>query len=472
MKPSVGGLKNLPGVDKLMLLPEIKAMLGQYNEDLVKYSIRNTLSSLREQAIQSGLVPEIDEIITLISSNLAKLTNKSLRNVINATGIVVHTNLGRAPFSDEIIREATEILKGYNNLEFDLAKGERGSRNTHLSELLKYLTGAEDVLIVNNNAAALMLVLRSFSKEKEVIVSRGELIEIGGSFRLPDIMAASDCKMVEVGTTNKTRIADYEKAITPETRLLLKAHTSNYSIQGFTEEASLNDLVSLGKRKNIPVMYDMGSGLLRKTSIGLLRDEPDVRQTLATEVDMVSFSGDKLLGGAQAGIIAGKKQYIAKLKKEPLVRALRVGKTTLAFMEAALFTYLDDQTLTKKNLLFKMMSQTPEELLIKAESLKTALEKHGIQSSIVKSMGQCGGGALPGKEIESMAVKIKLAEPSGKKKSAIAEKLYYSLMRHRHPVVGILRKGDVYFDVLTLADAQINLLAETVNDVYIKIKTP
>ena len=191
--------------------------------------------------------------------------------MINATGVVVHTNLGRAPYSDEIIDEASEILKGYNNLEFDLEKGERGSRNTHLSELLKYLTGAEDVLVVNNNAAALMLVLRSFSKGKEVIVSRGELIEIGGSFRLPDIMAASDCKMVEVGTTNKTRISDYEKAITSKTKLLLKAHQSNYSIQGFTEEASLQDLVALGKKKNIPVMYDMGSGLLRKTSIKVLR---------------------------------------------------------------------------------------------------------------------------------------------------------------------------------------------------------
>ena len=198
MKPNVGELKNLPGVDKLLLLPEIKALLGKFNEDLVKYSIRKTLSSLREQAIQSESIPEIHEIINRITSTLNKLTRKSLKNVINATGVVVHTNLGRAPYSDEIIDEASEILKGYNNLEFDLEKGERGSRNTHLSELLKYLTGAEDVLVVNNNAAALMLVLRSFSKGKEVIVSRGELIEIGGSFRLPDIMAASDCKMVEV----------------------------------------------------------------------------------------------------------------------------------------------------------------------------------------------------------------------------------------------------------------------------------
>ena len=469
MKQNIDELKNLPGVDKLLLLPEIKELLTQNSEDLVKYSIRSTLSSLRDQAIHSEFVPLVPEIIKLVSSRLTKLTSKSLRNVINATGVVVHTNLGRAPYSDEIINEASEILKGYNNLEFDLAKGERGSRNVHLSDLLKYLTGAEDVLVVNNNAAALMLVLRSFSKGKEVIVSRGELIEIGGSFRLPDIMAASDCKMVEVGTTNKTRISDYEKAITPKTKLLLKAHQSNYSIQGFTEEASLQDLVILGKKKNIPVMYDMGSGLLRKTSIKVLQDEPDVRQTLALGVDMVSFSGDKLLGGAQAGIIAGKKEYISKLKKEPLVRALRVGKTTLAFMEAALFSYLDDNALLKKNLLFNMMSRTPDELQSRAEHLQKALADQGIQSSVLKSKGQCGGGALPGKEIDSYAVKIEVKLQSGKKKSEFAEKLYSGLMQHQQSVVAILRKGDVYFDVLTLPDLQIKILSEIVKEVYFKI---
>jgi L-seryl-tRNA(Ser) seleniumtransferase len=369
-----------------------------------------------------------------------------------------------------MIQEAAEILKGYNNLEFDLSKGERGSRNAHLSELLKYLTGAEDILIVNNNAAALMLVLSTFSKEKEVIVSRGELIEIGGSFRLPDIMAASDCRMVEVGTTNKTRITDYEKAITPDTRLLLKAHKSNYSITGFTEEVKLSDLVALGKKKKIPVMYDMGSGLLRKTSIKVLSDEPDVRQTLATGVDMVSFSGDKLLGGAQAGIIAGKKKFIAKLKKEPLVRAMRVGKTTLAFMEAALLSYLDDHTLLKKNLLFNMMSRTPEELKARAEKLKKALAEKGISSAIEKNAGQCGGGALPGLEIESYAVKLEPEFETNREKSAFAEKTYRALMQHKHPVVAILRKGTLSFNVLTLTDRQIILLSGIVKDVHGKIK--
>jgi len=260
-------LKNLPGIDKLLSLAEIKSLIEKYSEDLVKYIIRSAIDRIRKQAIKSGEVPSIPEIVSIIQDDLIEFRKKSLRNVINATGVVVHTNLGRAPFSDAIISEAAEILKGYNNLEFDLDKGERGSRNTHLAKLLKYLTGAEDILVVNNNAAALMLILRTFAKEKEVIVSRGELIEIGGSFRLPDIMAASDCVMVEVGTTNKTKIEDYEEKVNKETALLLKAHQSNFVIQGFTQEASLTELVSLGKKTKVPVVYDMGSGLLRKTSL-------------------------------------------------------------------------------------------------------------------------------------------------------------------------------------------------------------
>ena len=379
---------------------------------------------------------------------------------------LVHTNLGRAPFSNEIIEEVSEILKGYNNLEFDLENRTRGSRNTHVTQLLTYLTGAEDVLVVNNNAAALMLILRTFAKDKEVIVSRGELIEIGGSFRLPDIMAASDCKMVEVGTTNKTKIQDYENATSDETALLFKAHTSNYVIQGFTHEAKLHELVALGKKKNIPVVYDMGSGLLRKTSVEVFRDEPDVRKTLATGIDLVSFSGDKLLGGPQAGIIAGKKEFISILKKEPMMRALRVGKTTLAFMEAALSYYLDDKTLTEKNTIFRMMTKKPGEIKRNAELLQKELTNLNINSSVVKGKGQCGGGALPGKELDSFAVRIDRDFGSNKKKSEFAEKLYSALMRRKTPVVGILRKGDVYFDLLTIPNEQISKLAGIIGEVY------
>jgi L-seryl-tRNA(Ser) seleniumtransferase len=465
----MGELRNLPGVDKLLHLPKIKEMANEHNETLVKHAIRETLTYLRKKALKENNVPPLDDIIEHIRSVIQNITSKSLRNVMNATGVVVHTNLGRAPFSDDIIAEVSEILKGYSNLEYDLQKGERGSRNSHVTQLLTYLTGAEDVLVVNNNAAALMLMLRTFAKDKEVVVSRGELIEIGGSFRLPDIMAASDCKMVEVGTTNKTKILDYENAITDETAMLFKAHTSNYVIQGFTHEAKLQELVALGKKKKIPVVYDMGSGLLRKTSVEIFRDEPDVSKTIKTGVDIVSFSGDKLLGGPQAGIIAGKKEYISILKKEPMVRALRVGKTTLAFMEAALSYYLDDKILTKKNTIFSMMSKKPEEIKANAELLQSELKKYDIESTIVKGSGQCGGGALPGETIESFAVRIDGDFQSNKKKSEFAEKLYFGLLHYESPVVGILRKGDVYFDLLTIPAGQIEKLAEIINAVNNKI---
>ncbi len=463
------GLKRLPGVDKILNLPEIKKLKLTYNEQLVKHAVRSTIDSLRQQALNAKPVPSITDILEQIKSELSSLTEKSLRNVINATGVIIHTNLGRAPFSDELVKETSAILTGYNNLEFDLSKGERGSRNKHLYSVLKYLTGAEDVLVVNNNAAALMLILRTFAKNKGVIVSRGELIEIGGSFRLPDIMAASDCRMIEVGTTNKTGITDYEKAIDDSTALLLKAHKSNYVIMGFTLEASLAELVALGRQKNLPVVYDMGSGLLRKTGIEMLKDEPDVRETLSLGVDLVCFSGDKLLGGDQAGIIAGKKELIARLKKEPMVRALRVGKTTLAYMQAALSYYMDDKILLEKNTLFRMLNQKPKELKLKAQKLKESLTAISIKSTVVKSKAQCGGGALPGKEFDSFAVRIESDEQTGKKRSEFSEKLYYGLMRNKTPIVAILRKGDVYFDLTTVPEEQIPVLVLMIDEIYKKI---
>lgn len=469
MKSNMEDLKNLPGIDKLLNRAEIKDLIDLYQVDIVKHVIRSSIGQIRKEALQAKKIPPLSEIINRIEKGIKQFKQKSLKNVINATGVVVHTNLGRAPFSDHIIKEAAEILKGYNNLEFDLEKGERGSRNTHLHKILTFLTGAEDVLVVNNNAAALMLILRTFAKEKEVIVSRGELIEIGGSFRLPDIMAASDCNMVEVGTTNKTRAKDYKDHITENTSLLLKAHQSNYIIKGFTQEASLPELVALGKQHKIPVVYDMGSGLLRKTSIEVFKDEPDVKQTLAIGIDLVCFSGDKLLGGAQAGIIAGKKELVSILKKEPMVRALRVGKTTLALMEAAMSYYLDDKNLVKKNMLFSMMTKKPAELKKKAEKLQKIFADQKIPSVVVESKGQCGGGALPGEEIDSFAVRIDKAFETNKQKSVFAEKLYAAMMVHDSPVVAILRKGDVYFDVLTVPENQFNKLTAIVRDVYLEL---
>ncbi len=375
MSPKKEEFSKLPGVDKLLTTPEVKGLLADYDDELVKYIIRKVLQELRMNAAAKGDIPPLPDILDKINKDVALLGKRSMKRVINATGVVIHTNLGRAPFGPEIIEETSKVISGYNNLEFDLGTGERKTRYYHITELLKFLTGAEDILVVNNNAAAVMLVLRSLARDKEVIVSRGELIEIGGSFRLPDIMAASDCKMVEIGTTNKTNIADYEKAITEQTSILFKAHKSNYEIRGFTQEASLSELVSLGKKHKLPVIYDMGSGLLRKTSVDVLKDEPDVRQTLGMGIDLVTFSGDKLLGAAQAGIIAGKKELIARLKKEPMLRALRVGKTTLALLETAMRYYLDDSILIKRNSIFKMLERTPAELQEMAQRFHEALAK-------------------------------------------------------------------------------------------------
>jgi len=257
-------LKNLPGVDKLLCHSDIKKLIESFGKKLTTYSIRITINHFRKEILSGKNSPSIEQIINRIEKIITDIAKPSLRPVINASGILIHTNLGRSPYGKHILEDVSEIISGYNNLEFDLNKGKRGQRNNHASELIKYLTGAEDVVIVNNNAAAVMFILRTFAKDKEVIVSRGELIEIGGSFRIPDIMAASDCKMIEVGTTNKTSIADFEKAITAETAMLFKAHKSNYVIKGFTQEADLSEMVALGKKKKIPVVYDIGSGLLRK----------------------------------------------------------------------------------------------------------------------------------------------------------------------------------------------------------------
>jgi L-seryl-tRNA(Ser) seleniumtransferase len=308
--------------------------------------------------------------------------------------------------------------------------------------------------------------LRSLAKKREVIISRGELIEIGGSFRMPDIMAASDCKMVEVGTTNKTKIADFANAITARTGMLLKVHPSNYVISGFTTEASLHELIALGAEHQLPVVYDMGSGLLRKAEIAFLADEPDVCTTLATGLDLVTFSGDKLLGGPQAGIIAGKKELIAKLKKEPLTRALRVGKETLSMLEAIALAYLDTEKLIALSPIFTMMTAKADDLFAKAESLRQQLEAGGIACSVVASQGQAGGGSLPGKTIDSFAVVIHFKNASRKIATRNAENIYHNLLAGNQPLLGVLRQGEVHFDVLTLFDHQIKTVADLIVRCY------
>lgn len=459
-------LQGLPAVDKLLQYPEVLALISEYGKETVTFAIRQSIDFFRDQIKQKGNSPSHDDIMDRISAILHLLTDRSLKKVYNATGIAIHTNLGRSPFGKHLLNESFKILEGYNNLEFNLATADRGNRNDHAVALLKFLTGAEDILVVNNAAAAVMLCLRTFAKNKEVIVSRGELIEIGGSFRVPDIMAASDCKMVEVGTTNKTKPDDYRKAVTKKTAMLFKAHKSNYIIKGFTEEVDIEQLCSIGKELGIPVMYDQGSGLLRKIHHPAFADEPDIRTSLSSGVDLICFSGDKLLGGPQAGIIAGKKICIDKLKKEPMLRALRVCKTTLALLETACSFYLKEEVLMEYNVVFKSITQKQDGIDRKVQNLKNILLNNGIHCEEIENNAQIGGGSLPDRFVQSKAVVVKIDSTSNKNRSDFAEKMYQKLLQHSNPVLGILKKGNILFDVLTIEENEMDVVAQSIIDTF------
>ncbi len=463
--------KSLPAVDKLLCTLEVAKLISSYGRESVTFAIRQSIEFYRELLKSGGIPPTTDNVLQKTVDVLALLNKSSLHKVYNATGIIINTNLGRAPFSEEIIQETFSKLVGYNNLEFDLETGSRGSRNVHPAKILKFLTGAEDILVVNNAAAAVMLCLNTFAKRKEVIVSRGELVEIGGSFRIPDVMAASGCKMVEVGTTNKTKLSDYKNAISPKTSILFKAHKSNFVIKGFTEEVELADLCKLGKENNIPVIYDQGSGLLKNLKDTVLNEEISVRSSLESGVDIICFSGDKLLGGPQAGIIAGKKTLIDKLKKNPMLRALRVCKITLAMLETTCSAYLNNDDLLRKNMVFNLVSQNPAELKSKANKLTKLLSESGVNCKTIENSAQIGGGSLPDKEIPSYAVHILSESDSNKNRSDFAENLYYKMLSHKTPVAAILKKGNLIIDVLTIDEKDLEIIASIIGDSVNKINS-
>lgn len=450
--------RKIPAVDKLLASAEVKVLIERTSENLVKFAIRKVIDDARLKMMSGIQIPSHQEILFNIETVVNSIFQPSLRSVFNGSGIILHTNLGRAPLGETLLSEVTGVLKGYNNLEFNLQKGSRGERNAHAAPIIRYLTGAEDVIVVNNNAAAVLFLLTAFGKRKEAIVSRGELIEIGGSFRIPDIMKASGSKMVEVGATNKTKVIDYENAISDKTAILFKAHRSNYVIKGFTEEVSMKELAELGHKHNVMSIYDIGSGLLRKVDSEALKNEPDVREAIDAGVDIVCFSGDKLLGAGQAGIIAGKKKYIDVLKKHPLLRAFRVCKTTLAILERACSYYLDDNKLFKNNILFATLNKKDFEIKQSAELLKKSLFEVGIESVISESEGQYGGGTLPDLKLKSYQVKIQHAKNSGKA-------IYNKLLTTTNPLLTNLKSGDVYVDMLCINDKDIPTIVSTIKEV-------
>lgn len=444
-------LRQIPKIDELLRQEEIQAAAKKFPHSVVLESLRQTIDALR-QSILDGQQDAPVNSAALCSQAIALMEEKStmnLRPVINATGIILHTNLGRARLSDHAVQAIASIAQDYNTLEYNLKKGSRGSRYDHVEELIAKITGAEDAMVVNNNAAAVMLVLSTMAKGREVIVSRGELVEIGGAFRVPDIMAQSGGTLVEVGTTNKTHPSDYVKAITENTGALLKVHTSNFKIMGFMEEVSLEEMVEIGHKAGLPVLYDLGSGaLVRLEDYGIL-DEPNVLDSVKSGADIISFSGDKLMGGPQAGIIIGKKEYIDAMKKNPLTRAFRIDKLTLAALEATLRDYLDPQVAVATIPTLKMIAATTETLRPKAEKLLKLLaqEPQGYTVELCEDVGQIGGGSVPTQMIPSAVVTLKTTEIS-------LDTLEQRLRKAPLPIIARISKERMLLDVRTIDEEQ------------------
>jgi L-seryl-tRNA(Ser) seleniumtransferase len=417
-------------------LPSVDELARAIDDPLAVDAARRVLDRARTE-IRAGADP--GDLMLLLRTEVAAERRPSLRRVLNATGILVHTNLGRAPLSELAVERTLEAGRGYSNLEFDLAEGTRGSRQDHVTAILHRLTGAEAAIVVNNNAAAMLLALAALAEGREVLVSRGELIEIGDGFRIPDVLARSGARLVEVGTTNRTRAADYDHAAGAETALVLRVHQSNFRVVGFTERPSLDELVEVARKLRVPLLDDLGSGALID-----IADEPTVRDALSAGADLVCFSGDKLLGGPQAGIVVGRGELIERLRRHPLHRALRIDKLGLAALEGTLLAYLDPKRALQDVPVLRMLHEEPSAVRRRATRLAAA-----VGGEVEETVARVGGGALPLAELPSFAC-------------AVEERLASPLRRHEPPVIGIVRDGRLLLDCRTLADDELADVAAAV----------
>jgi L-seryl-tRNA(Ser) seleniumtransferase len=457
---SASPFRNLPSVNEVLKSEPVQAFAASFAHDQIVAAIRDELDHLRDR-LGRGESPDGAADITVlaakISARLARELRPKLRPVINATGIVLHTNLGRAPIAEEAARAAYEAGRGYLNLEIDLETGKRSSRPLAIREWLCRLTGAESATAVNNNAAATVIALRALCQGKEVIISRGQLIEIGGSFRIPEIMAVSGAILREVGTTNITRLADYERAIGPSTGAFMQVHTSNYRISGFTKSVALADLIALGKKYGFPVLDDIGSGALLDFNRFGFQGEPVARESIATGADLVLFSGDKLLGGPQAGILAGRQALIQKIEKDPLMRAFRLDKMTLAALEATLRLYLHEERALQEVPGLRMLGMPLTELCQRAESLAARLrEVEGLATVVVcEDIAFVGGGSLPDQALKTYVIELEA-------RSLTDAELAYRLRTGTPAVVGRLREGKLVLDLRTVFPHQEVMLVEAV----------
>lgn len=457
-----GLFRKIPAVDRLLLAPLMAEALADCPRPLVLKAINQVLDELREK-IQTGEVIresdlDLESVSVSVMARLNQISRPSLIPVINATGVVIHTNLGRSPLSESALKKFTLIAGGYSNLEYDLDQGERGSRFSHVEEILKELTQAEAAMVVNNNAAAVLLALDTLARGREVVVSRGQLVEIGGSFRIPDVMRRSGAKMVEVGTTNKTHLRDYEEVIGPETALLLKVHTSNFQIVGFTEGLTVSELSALGRRHGIPVMEDLGSGCLVDFSeYGLLK-EPTVQEVLNQGADLVTFSGDKLLGGPQAGIILGRKDLVDAIRKNQLSRALRIDKLTLLALEETLRLYRDKRTVMEKIPTLRMICEPYSSLNKRARRLLRfigRLDSDNFSVKLIDGSSKVGGGALPLLELPSRLICLT-------PKAISSQFMERWLRAFDPPVITRVEKERVLLDVRTIQEGELKTAAQAI----------
>ena len=443
--------RNLPNVNSILENDAVQEIVSLYKRDWVVELVRETIDQARETISKGHACPTLPEIISTIKDRVALLTVQSPRRVINATGVIIHTNLGRSPLSDNAMEAALAASAGYSDLEFDLSSGRRGSRQSHLQSLLKEITGAEASLVVNNNASALLLGLSALADGKEVIVSRGEAVEIGGGFRVPDVMEQSGAVLIDVGTTNRTYVRDYANSLTPQTGVFLKAHASNFRVEGFTAEVSIGELVELGRANDIPVIHDVGSGALLDTDKYGLAHEPTPQESISAGAGLVMFSGDKLLGGPQAGIISGERALVEKLSRHPLARAIRIDKISLASLTATLMHYLKGEAEAKIPI-WKMISADPDQIRLRAQKWKESLQ---VDAEIIESKSAVGGGSLPGETLNSWSLAIDSAGVLGG-----AQALVTRLRENVPPIIARIEGDKVLLDPRTVMENEEDLVVD------------
>ena len=456
--------RSIPKVDVLLENQDIVTLIENHHRDVVVDVIREEIDKLRNFIKENDDVnlieTKINNLIENIKISTEKVYSYNIKKVINGTGTILHTNLGRAIISKKHADYLSEVVTSYSNLEYNLEEGRRGERYSHFEKLICKITGAEAAMAVNNNAAAVMLVLSSMAAEKEVIVSRGELVEVGGKFRIPDVMKSSNAHLVEIGTTNKTHLEDYEDAISENTGAFLKVHTSNFKILGFTESVSIEELCKLGREKDIPVIEDIGSGVLIDLSEYGLEYEPTVQDSIKAGVDVVSFSGDKLLGGPQAGIIVGKKKYIDKMKKNPLTRAFRIDKFTATILEMIFHEYLNEENAIKNIPVLSLITKDLKEIEKNTNDLFNKIEKlkDVADINVEDTLSQIGGGSLPAERIKSKSVTIM-------PKNISTQSLEAKLRAGKNPVVGRISEEKLILDMRTVLEDEIDILAQKLIDI-------